>query len=85
MNYAERIRTKLTAEFSPRRLEVIDESAQHIGHAGYKEGGETHFKVVMQADSLAGLSRVAQQRAVYKVLKQELAERVHALALEVSG
>ncbi len=85
MTYAERIQAKLTKEFSPTHLEVIDESEQHRGHGGYREGGETHFRVVMQAAALEGLSRVNQQRAVYKALKAELDERVHALALELSA
>ncbi len=83
MTYADRIRTKLQAAFAPELLQVIDESAQHAGHSGARPGGETHFRVVMKAASLAGLTRVAQQRAVYAVLKDEMTERVHALALSL--
>lgn len=85
MTYAERIRTKLEAGFRPEMLEVIDESSRHEGHAGARPGGETHFRVVMRAASLAGMSRLAQQRAVYAMLKDEMDERVHALALEVAA
>ena len=85
MTYTQRIQEKLTEAFNPDHLEVIDESESHRGHGGYKEGGETHFKVVMRASAMNGLSRVAQQRAVYAVLKDELAERVHALALQIDG
>ena len=85
MSMTARIRTKLEAEFQPQHLEVIDESEAHRGHGGYREGGESHFRVVMRADSLAGKSRVARQRAVYACLKAELEEQVHALALDVSG
>ena len=60
MTYADRIRTKLQAAFAPELLQVIDESAQHAGHSGARPGGETHFRVVMKAASLAGLTRVAQ-------------------------
>ncbi len=83
MTYAERIRTKLEAAFAPESLKVIDESADHAGHSGARPGGETHFRVEMKASALAGQSRVAQQRAVYAVLKDEMAERVHALALSL--
>ncbi len=85
MTYSERITQKLTEAFSPTELQVIDESEQHRGHGGYIEGGETHFKVVMKSADMNGLSRVAKQRAVYKVLKDELEERVHALALQIDG
>ena len=85
MTYSERITQKLTEAFSPVELQVIDESEQHRGHGGYIEGGETHFKVVMKSTDMNGLSRVARQRAVYAVLKSELEERVHALALQIDG
>lgn len=79
------IRAKLTAAFAPDRLEVIDESEQHRGHGGWREGGETHFRVVMSAAALAPLSRVERSRAVHKALAEELAGPVHALALELSA
>ncbi|MBL4808055.1 MAG: BolA family transcriptional regulator, partial [Rhodobacteraceae bacterium] len=55
------------------------------GHGGYREGGETHFRLVIKAAAFNGMTRVAQQRAVMSLLKDELAERVHALAMDVSG
>ncbi len=75
----------LTTEFRPTLLEVIDESHKHIGHAGYKEGGETHFKVVMDSELLHDLTRVAQQQAVYKVLDELLKTRIHALSLKLNS
>ncbi len=85
MTYKERMHQKLTEAFAPEQLEIIDESEAHRGHGGYKDGGETHFKVVIKAAAFAGMGRVAQQRAVMAVVKQELDERVHALALVVSA
>jgi BolA family transcriptional regulator, general stress-responsive regulator len=82
---AERIRVKLEEAFAPDRLEVIDESEQHRGHGGWREGGETHFKVVMRAGALGPLSRVERSRRVHGVLAEELATRVHALALDLGG
>jgi len=75
--------SKLTSEFHPQQLEIVDESEDHRGHGGYREGGETHFRVLMRARSLKGMSRVARQRAVMSCLKAEMDERVHALALDV--
>jgi len=74
---------KLTSEFHPQQLEIVDESEDHRGHGGYREGGETHFRVLIRARSLKGMSRVARQRAVMSCLKAEMDERVHALALDV--
>ncbi len=85
MTYTQRITEKLTEAFNPVHLEVIDESEQHRGHGGHREGGETHFKVIMKSGAMNGLSRVARQRAVNKVLKAELEERVHALSLQIDG
>lgn len=81
MSYAERIEIKLTEALKPTRLSIRDDSHRHKGHAGYKEGGETHFHVEVVSPSFEGLSRVARQRKVYELLSDELAERVHALEL----
>ena len=84
MSMKDRMERKLLAEFEPVALEIIDESELHRGHGGYREGGETHFKVVMRSDKLRGMSRVARQRAVMQCVHAELQERVHALALDVA-
>lgn len=83
MSMADRIRTKLTERFAPLHLEVIDESHRHHGHAGWQEGGETHFRVRIATRDFDGLSRIAQHRAVMNTLDEELKERVHALNIEV--
>ena len=77
------IEQKLRAEFAPEALDVIDESEQHRGHGGWREGGETHFRVRMTSDAFTDQSRVARQRAVNTCLKEELATTVHALAMEL--
>jgi BolA family transcriptional regulator, general stress-responsive regulator len=82
---AETIRAKLAARFAPRRLEVIDESAQHAGHAGSRPGGETHFRVEIVAEAFAGLPRVERQRRVHAALAEELAGPVHALSIRASA
>ncbi|MFD1625896.1 BolA family protein [Azospirillum griseum] len=81
MEYAARIRQKLTDGLSPDRLEVVDESHRHAGHAGADAKGETHFHVTVVSAAFTGQSRVARQRMVYALLADELRERVHALAL----
>jgi len=79
------IETRLTEAFSPVELYVVDESEAHRGHAGYREGGNTHFNVTIRAEAFNGLSRVAAQRLVYAELKPAFDDGLHALALTVSG
>ena len=81
MRMADRISAKLMAELGPERLEVVDESAQHAGHAGARPGGETHFRVTVVAAAFEGLSRVERQRRIYALLAEEMRDRVHALSL----
>jgi len=81
MTMAETIRRKLTDAFAPTRLEVVDDSHRHAGHAGASAGGESHFNVEIVSSSFTGKSRVERQRLVYTTLDAELKARVHALAL----
>lgn len=85
MDFKSLIETKLRAAFNPARLEVLDESSQHAGHGGWQEGGQTHFRVRIAASAFAGKSRIETHRAINEVLSAELAERVHALAIEAQG
>ncbi|WP_336810827.1 BolA family protein [Bosea sp. MMO-172] len=78
---AERITRKLTEAFAPQELKVIDESHQHQGHGGWREGGETHFRVNIVSEAFSGKSRLERHRLVNAALAQELADRVHALAI----
>ena len=81
MSVAETIRRKLTERLAPLRLDIVDESHRHAGHAGARPEGETHFAVTIVSAAFVGLGRVARQRLVYQILADELATRVHALAL----
>ena len=78
---ANAIDNKLRMAFAPARLAIEDESSRHHGHAGWREGGETHFRVEIVSQSFAGHSRVARQRLVYAALSDEFAAGLHALAL----
>lgn len=81
MTVAETIRAKLQAALAPDVLEIEDQSARHEGHAGARPEGETHFQVTIVSAAFSGKSRVERQRMVYGVLRDELAERVHAMAI----
>ncbi|WP_428698853.1 BolA family protein [Stappia sp.] len=82
MSIKQQIERQLTEMFSPASLEVIDESERHRGHGGWREGGETHFRVRIVAEALAGLGRVARHRAINDCLKPAFEAGVHALAIE---
>jgi BolA protein len=75
------IAEKLTKAFAPERVEVIDESRQHAGHAGARPGGETHFSVHIVARAFHGKSRIERHRMVNEALMSELKGGVHALAI----
>ena len=79
---AENIETKLRSAFNPSLLELQDVSESHRGHAGFQEGGESHWELVIAADALTGKSRVAQHRAIYAALG-DVMEQIHALAITV--
>ena len=81
MTVESEIRQRLEATFAPSRLEVVNESHRHAGHAGDDGSGESHFTVLIRAEALAPVSRVARHRAVNKALG-DLTARVHALAID---
>jgi stress-induced morphogen len=83
------IRKKLEQEFAPSKLDIVDESHKHAGHAGAKEtispSGETHLKLHIVSEKFAGMNSVRRHRAVFGLLKEELAGPVHALSLETKA
>jgi len=83
MTVAEEISQRLHTAFAPRLLEIENQSEQHRGHAGFQEGGESHFHVTISAPQLDGMNRLARHRAVHSAIGQDLLERIHALALDV--
>lgn len=81
MRVAARIRAKLTAALTPERLEIVDESHRHAGHAGARPGGETHFRVEIVSAAFEGQPRLLRQRRVHEILSDELESHIHALSL----
>ena len=84
MSVKDEIENRLRTAFDPTELEVVDDSESHRGHAGYQEGGESHFQVKMRAAAMGEMSRIARHRAVHKALGAELVGRIHALGLDLS-
>lgn len=81
MGVAQTLREKLTRALAPERLEIVDESHLHAGHAGAREGGESHFRIDVVSAVFAGRARIARHRLVHDILAEEIAGPVHALSL----
>ena len=78
---AAEIEKRLRDRLAPSRLEVINDSARHRGHAGDDGSGESHFTVDIEAPAFARMSRLERQRAVNAALGDLMRERIHALAI----
>jgi len=76
------IETLLQHAFIPSRLDVINDSARHHGHAGDDGSGESHFTVVIESVAFTGKSRLDRQRMVNAALGDIPGQRVHALAIK---
>jgi BolA protein len=85
MGTLDRIRNTLAGGLAPSRLEVIDESGLHTGHAGAVPGKTTHVRVVVVAEAFRDKSRIERHRAVNDLLKDEIADGLHALAIEAKA
>ena len=85
MSTRDAITNKLSEAFAPESLEVTDESHLHEGHAGHREGGETHFRVYIVSPAFKGKSRIERHRMINGVLSAELAGSVHALAIRAQA
>ena len=81
MRTSELITEKLTAAFTPESLTVTDESHLHAGHAGSREGGQTHFRINIVSPAFKGKSRLDRHRMINTALAAELAGSIHALAI----
>ncbi len=79
---AEEIERRLIEALSPARLDVINDSAMHRGHAGDDGSGESHFTVDIESEAFVGQSRLNRQRMVNKALGDLMREKVHALAIK---
>ncbi|GIT90567.1 BolA family transcriptional regulator [Jannaschia pagri] len=77
------IRARLEEALSPTRLDVLNESGKHAGHAGDDGSGESHWHVVIVSQAFTGQSRIAQHRAVHTALG-DVMSKIHALSLDLS-
>ena len=83
MQVTQEIESRLKAAFDPSLLDVVDDSESHRGHAGFQEGGESHFNVRIRSQAFDGQSRIQRHRSVHAALGPDLVARIHALSLDI--
>ena len=82
MRIADIIETKLTEALAPSRLELVDESALHAGHAGARPEGESHFRLLVVSDRFENRGRIERQRMIYQILGDLMTTDIHALSIK---
>jgi BolA protein len=80
VNVAEEMRRRLGA-LAPLRMELVDESAKHAGHAGAAPGGNTHWNLTIVSAAFTGKPTVARHRMIYQALGELMQNPIHALAI----
>lgn len=83
MSKTQEIEARLRAALDPTELVVVDDSESHRGHAGFQEGGESHYNVRIRSAVFKGKNRLARHRAVHAALGPDLIARIHALSLDL--
>lgn len=78
------IEQKLQDAFNPLELEIIDDSAAHVGHAG-AAGGAGHYTVIITAEAFSGKMPVKKHQMVYEVLGDMIGPEIHALRIQAKG
>ncbi len=85
MTRKDRIAAALTQALRPTRLDIIDESDRHAGHAGARPGGETHYRINIVSPAFVDKSRVERHRMVNAALAAEFSSGLHALAIAAAA
>jgi BolA protein len=83
LSRSQRIEKLLQQQLAPVALALIDDSGLHAGHSGAHPGGETHYRLRLVSAAFEGQSRVARQRLVYDLLREEFDTGLHALSLDL--
>jgi BolA protein len=78
------MRERLVAGLTPTRLEIVDESHKHVGHAGARDG-RGHFAVEIESAAFAGKTSIAMHRLVYAALGEMMQTDIHALSIKASA
>jgi BolA protein len=76
------IEQRLRAALAPQRLDIVDDSARHAGHAGARESGGGHYNVTIVSPAFAGKNLIERHRLVYAALGELMHKDIHALSLQ---
>lgn len=76
------MRERLMVALDPIRLDLVNESHLHAGHAGSPGTGESHFRLLIVSPLFEGRSRIDRHRMVNEAIGDTLRQRVHALAVK---
>lgn len=71
----------------PTKIELVDISDQHAGHAGsrgWEESGESHFSLTIVADAFSGLALVKRHQLIYMILGDTM-DKIHALQINAKA
>ena len=79
MSTIDAMRDKL-ASLDPQRLEILDDSAKHAGHAGAKEGG--HYRLTIVSPRFSGCGTMQRHRLIYEALGPMMRGEIHALSIK---
>lgn len=71
------------AVLKPSKLDIVNQSALHQGHAGWNDSGETHFLIKISSPEFVGRGKIDCHKLIYKLLAAELKDQIHALAIEI--
>lgn len=82
MRVIDSIKVKLADALAPTTIDLVDESSRHVGHAGARPQGESHFRLLIVADAFADRGRLERQRMVYRALGDLMATDIHALSIK---
>ena len=77
---ASTLRTRL-ADLAPTALEIRDDSADHVGHAG-ASGGAGHFSLMIVSKAFSGISRLQRHQQVLSRVDDLLPFPIHALQIK---
>ena len=83
MTIAAEIEKRLKQNFAITDLKILDESHKHVGHAGHRPEGESHFRIKMISADFKDMSRLQRQRQIYNLLADLMQTRIHALSLDL--
>jgi BolA protein len=77
----DRLTERLKSGLEPERLEIVDDSHRHAGHAGAADG-RGHFTVLVVSKRFAGLNTLKRHRLVYDIVGDMMTSDIHALSIQ---